>query len=249
MSENQEYKVIDRRTEPETLPAERGPDAMIIMAMQKGYTPELIEKMMQLQERHEATVARKAYHEAMAAFKANPPEIEKDRTVSFGAGKTAYSHASLANVTDKINRALSQQGLSAAWKTAQSDAGVTVECSITHRLGHSESTSLTAMPDTSGSKNSIQAIGSTITYLERYSLLALTGLATHDQDDDGNAASEFITDDQRIEIEKIVVDKGVHVEKFLQYMKVDDTATIPAKDYQKAIAALKKAKGTKDGNT
>lgn len=165
---------------------EATPNAVILTAMQKGYAPELIEKMMSLQERYEAATARKAYHSAMSKFKANPPDIEKDKKVSFGQGKASYSHASLANVTDKINSALSQYGLSAAWQTDQSEKGIKVTCTITHELGHSESTSLTAAADSSGSKNAIQAIGSTISYLERYTILALTGLATRDMDNDGN---------------------------------------------------------------
>ena len=35
-----------------------------------------------------------------------------------------------------------------------------------------------SLPDTSGSKNSIQAISSAVTYLQRYTLLAATGLST-----------------------------------------------------------------------
>jgi hypothetical protein len=53
-------------------------------------------------------------------------------------------------------------------------------------MGHSELTKMTAPSDTSGQKNSIQAIASTITYLQRYTLLAATGLTTKDMpDDDG----------------------------------------------------------------
>ena len=43
-------------------------------------------------------------------------------------------------------------------------------------------------PDNSGSKNSIQAIGSTTTYLQRYTLFSILGLAAG-EDDDGSAAS------------------------------------------------------------
>ena len=186
-------KVTDKRIsvvgdESPSLPAQASPNAVVMMAMQKNYTPELIEKMMALQERYEANEARKAFHDAMSRFKANPPEIGKDKSVAYtvqGKGTTAYNHASLANVTGKINRALSEHGLSAGWTTVQNERGVTVTCTITHKFGHSEGTSLTAAPDTTGSKNAIQAIGSTVSYLERYTILALTGLATHDMDDDG----------------------------------------------------------------
>ena len=57
-------------------------------------------------------------------------------------------------------------------------------------MGHSEETTLKAPPDTSGSKNSIQAIGSTVTYLERYTLLAATGMAAAGMDNDGRFADE-----------------------------------------------------------
>ena len=193
MTETQaEYKVTDKRLgETKEVAVQEGPYAAVMMAMQKGYTPELIEKMMGLQERFEANEARKAYHMAMSLFKHRPPDIGKDKSVSYtvpGKGTTSYKHASLANVTNKINSALSEHGLSAAWKTEQNNGNVTVTCTITHKQGHSENTSLTAAPDTTGSKNSIQAIGSTISYLERYTILALTGLATHDMDDDGKEA-------------------------------------------------------------
>ena len=167
------------------------PAMLMMAALDKGADLDKLEKLMLLQERYEKNEARKSYHEAMGQFKANPPEIGKDKTVSFkaGGGQTSYSHASLANVTGKINRALSKHGLSAGWTTVQSEKGITVTCTVTHKFGHSESTSLTAAPDTSGSKNAIQAIGSTVSYLERYTILALTGLATHDMDDDGKTTN------------------------------------------------------------
>lgn len=223
---------------------EVSPASMLQVAIDKGADLEKLEKMLMLQERWEANEARKAYHAAMAKFKADPPEIEKDRKVSYGQGKTSYSHATLANVTDKISKALSQHGLSAAWKTSQDERGVTVTCTITHQLGHSESTALTAAPDTSGSKNSIQAVGSTITYLSRYTLLSLTGLATHEiMDDDGAGASEKITPDQVSELMELIDSKHVDAAKFLDYMKVSKVDEIHSKHYERALSVLKKAKG------
>ncbi|MNL48938.1 ERF superfamily protein [compost metagenome] len=46
-----------------------------------------------------------------------------------------------------------------------------------------------AMPDNSGKKNAIQQVASTITYLQRYTLLAATGVATKGQDDDARGAN------------------------------------------------------------
>lgn len=147
-----------------------------------------LKELLDVQERWEATQAKKAYVADMADFKANPPEILKDQTVKYKDVK--YSHSSLHNVTTKINTELSKHGLTASWVTSQENGSVKVTCKITHILGHSEETSLAAPPDVTGSKNAIQAIGSTVTYLQRYTLLALTGLATYDQDDDGKGAGD-----------------------------------------------------------
>ncbi len=142
-----------------------------------------LRELLELQERYDANEAKKAYVVAMAAFKADPPKIIKDMHV--GYKQTSYNHASLANVTSCINTALSGHGLTGSWVTSQDNGSVKVTCKITHVLGHSEITCLSAAPDTTGSKNPIQAIGSTVTYLQRYTILALTGLATYEQDDDG----------------------------------------------------------------
>lgn len=143
-------------------------------------------KLIEAAERIDALTAKKAYVGAMAAFKADPPKIVKDKDNKQYGSK----YAGLANVTDTINSKLSEHGLSSSWKTDQKENGwPEVTCVITHAQGHSESTKLSAPPDDSGSKNPIQKIKSTITYLEQITLLALTGLATYDEaDDDGNGA-------------------------------------------------------------
>ncbi len=223
------------------------PAAMIRMAVEGRADLDKLEKLLTLQERYEVNEARKAYHKAMSEFKANPPKIDKDKKVSFATsvGKTSYNHASLANVTEKISVELSKHGLSASWATKQNGA-ILVTCKITHVLGHSEETTLSAAADTSGSKNAIQAIGSTITYLERYTLLALTGLATYDQDDDAKAATiEFIDEKQVSAILDSLADLNLPEKGFLNYMKIDKLENMPKADYQKAMAAIEAKRKTK----
>ena len=64
-----------------------------------------------------------------------------------------------------------------------------------------ESTTLSGPPDTTGSKNDLQSIGSTISYLQRYTLLALTGLATFDMDDDATPGPQPTHDDAAPNVE------------------------------------------------
>jgi hypothetical protein len=66
---------------------------------------------------------------------------------------------------------------------------VIVTCIVSHRDGYSEENSLSAGRDDTGNKNSLQAMGSAITYLQRYALKASLGLAAG-IDDDGRTAGE-----------------------------------------------------------
>jgi len=215
----------------------QSPAALIAAAVSKDTDLDKLEKLLQLQERWEDNEAKKAYHKAMSLFKANPPKIDKDKTVSYG--NTKYNHATLANITDKINSSLSQYGLSSSWNTKQ-NGQICVTCKITHELGHTEETTLSAPADTSGSKNAIQAIGSAITYLQRYTLLALTGLAAHDQDDDGaNAISKGLSEEEENILREWITKADSSEAKVLSYLKIESMKDMTKVDYNKAISALK----------
>lgn len=177
------------------------PMAMLQIAVQQGADLDKLQKLMDLQERWEASEARKAFVSAMSDFKANPPDIVKNKHVSFTTqkGKTEYDHATLDQVSLSIGTALSKHGLSHRWVTDQADGRIKVTCMITHSMGHSESVSLHSAADDSGGKNSIQAIGSAVTYLQRYTLLAATGMAVQDQDDDGKGPDKSILSDAQFQ--------------------------------------------------
>ena len=240
--QSQEFTVVGK-TELVNSPAE-----MIRAAVSSGANLDQLKKLLSLQERYDANEAKKAYNKAMAEFKANPPKIDKDKKVGYSSkagGNVKYSHASLYNVVDKITVELSKHGFSASWKTQQ-NGKIIVTCRITHSLGHSEETSLSADADTSGAKNAIQAIGSTISYLERYTLLAATGLATYDQDNDG-IVEEPKVDENKIKILKdLLASLQVDEAKFLEYMEVEKVEDIPASQYSKAKIALEAKKKGKE---
>ena len=166
------------------------PVQMLGIAVSRGADLEYVKQLMDLKDRWEATEARKAYVTAMAAFKAEPMQILKRKKIDIPGG-AKFSHATLADVCDGVVANLSKYHLSHAWETQQTDNGwIKVTCVITHDAGHSERTTLMAPPDDSGKKNSIQQIASTVTYLERYTLMAACGLAAKDIDNDGNGAKD-----------------------------------------------------------
>ena len=178
-----------------TMPANAvTPADLLRIAVDKGADLDRLEKLMDLQQRYEADQARKAFADDMARFKAKPLQIVKDKTVSYKSkdgGKTEYDHATIGNVVDVIVPALAEFGFSHRWDLEQREGQVIVTCVITHRLGHSQKTTLMAAPDASGGKNGIQSVISAKTYLERHTLLAATGAATRDQLDDDGAQAEM----------------------------------------------------------
>jgi hypothetical protein len=211
------------------------PMQLLVNAQQSGASIEQMQQLMELQERWEAREAKKAYLEAMSLFREKVPTISKTRR-----GHNS-KYAGLAETIEQIKPMLSQCGLSHQWKTRQDGDNITVECSVTHKLGHSEETSLTAGPDKTGNKNSIQAIASTIAYLERYTLYAILGLASREMDDDAQGAANpepLVDDDQLANIDALLTETGADVEKFCAYMKVNSLPEIKAKDYRAAITAL-----------
>lgn len=165
--------------------ADNSPASMMLRALSQGGNLEQVEKMMELQARWEAGEARKAYNVAFSEFKAEAVHIVKNRQVTDGPLK-GKSYAELHSVVDALTPALSRHGLSASWKLTKDDRDwMEVTCYLRHVSGHEESVSMGGPPDAGGAKNQIQARASTKSYLERYTLKAICGVAEGGEDDDG----------------------------------------------------------------
>lgn len=170
-------------------PEQSGTHPLVKAAIDAGpLDPATLRELMALQRDWEAGESEKAYVQAMVAMKQGLPSvINRDKKVEFsnkGGGVTSYTHTSLAAAVEVITPHLCSHGFSASFETSTLDRGhVEVTCVLTHRAGHSRSTSLKGPPETSGTKNSVQAVASTVTLLQRYTLLALLGIATKDHAD------------------------------------------------------------------
>jgi hypothetical protein len=167
---------------------------LIHMAVGQNADIDKLQKLFELQLAWEANQAKKAFVAAMNEFKANPPGILKNKHVHYEvAGKppTDYDHATLDNVCKAATQGLSAHGISHRWVIEQKgDNLIRVTCILTHVAGHSEETTMAAGADETGGKNKIQAIASSVTYLERYTLLAATGLAAANTDNDGRSVEQ-----------------------------------------------------------
>lgn len=163
------------------------PARLLEMAINSNIGIDQLGKLMELHKQWEADQARKAFFEAMSKFQSTAPEIRKTKKVGFetAKGKTEYHYAPLSDITRQIKDACEAVGLTYRWEIKDTTAEIHVTCKITHVAGHTEETTMTASPDVTGSKNPIQARGSAIEYLKRYTLIGALGISTADSDVDG----------------------------------------------------------------
>ena len=121
---------------------------------------------------------------------------------------------------------LHEHGFSLSFRTSTKQ-GVSVEAVLAHSQGHSERTSIDLPSDTSGSKNAVQAVASSVSYGKRYTAGALLNLATGGQDDDGKAAGQKprITEQQAADLQaKIDKVLGKNTKGFYTWLRTTHKA-------------------------
>ncbi|VDS07542.1 ERF superfamily protein [Paracoccus haematequi] len=217
-----------------------------------------LERMLALKRDHDRDNARISFARALAAARSQIPPIMKDATVDFrtkDGKRTHYQHETLAGIAKVIDPILSQFGLSYRFRTDQGNGGVRVTCIIAHADGHSEETSLTCAPDGSGSKNPFQAVGSAVTYLQRYTLKAALGLSAEVDDDAQSAAprrddaptqedhksvqrSNTITADQYRQLQAKADEAGVPLDRIASQYSVEHIEELHPDDFTQIIKRL-----------
>lgn len=215
------------------------PMSMIERAVERGADVAMIEKLMELEDRHNRTLGRRAFDQAIAKAKAEFPPITKNRHVKYenkGGQSTDYRHEDLAEIARAVDPILSRYGLSYRFRTQQTQDGITVTCIVSHEAGFSEETTLRGGADTSGGKNAIQAVGSAVTYLQRYTLKAALGLAAASDDDgagaDKRVGNENISADQWRELTDLIEKAGIAEDVVLKAAKVSALDFLPARSFE-----------------
>jgi len=247
----QSTEIAEQNVTPlQPVPVPDGVSPIVAMVASGQYTPEILKQMLEVQKDHEQNEARKAYAAALSEFRKLAPTINKDRAVSFG--NTNYQHASLGNTMDTVNPILGQCGLNLSWDTKQDAETITVTAILTHQMGHSETVALFAPPDSSGQKNTIQQIKSTITYLQRTTGFAILGLA-ESFDDDGHTAYsqappvDMIDDTDMLDFQAVCEEVDKDFTRWVKWIaskypgSTEELLAMPKDDKAKAIAQLKKA--------
>lgn len=180
--------------QPVAAQMETKPDAfMVLVEKIQHLPPEAMGKVLDNYERFLAIQAKQAYDVALFELKRHIPPILKTKLAKIESQKGNYSYRYPdldKDVCDKLDPVLDAHGFGYRWKTRPSDQGVVMVCVLYHIQGHQEETDMPPAPaDNSGGKNACQAVGSTLSYMQRYSLLMALGIAPKNVDDDGRASA------------------------------------------------------------
>lgn len=161
-----------------------------------------LERLMAMHERMQARDAQAEFNAAMAAMQSDIPSIaERGAIVVNGQKRSDY--ATFEDINDVIKPIMQAHGFAITFKVQNIAAGLSVTGILMHRAGHREETTMLLPLDASGSKNAVQAVGSSTSYGKRYVMSALLNLTTRGEDDDGYAAvpAAKITDIQVRQLE------------------------------------------------
>jgi hypothetical protein len=201
-----------------------------------------LESLINMYDRIAAQKAKASFISALADMQPKLPKITKKGTTG-GPGKQKY--ALWEDINQEITPTLSEYGFALTFRLDPiPDGGLSVTGVLSHRDGHSTENAVPLPFDTSGVKNPVQSVGSTISYGKRYAAILILNITTCGEDDDGSGAGAGattsgkqtkITVKQTEEIQNLIDETDTNIESFCKYMNVDAVANMTAADYERAI--------------
>lgn len=228
--------------------------AVIRAASDPAVDVDKMERLMAMAERLEARNARTAYYAEMALMKPELPVINRRGRIEIRAKDNkgertgdliqSTGYAYWEDIDEKITPILASHGFSLTFRPGVAQDGkITVTGILTHRGGHSEEATITLPHDSSGSKNPVQAVGSSTSYGKRYAATMLLNIRTKGEDDDGAGTDpdKTIDESQMAEIQGMMDQANADPEKFCKFMGIDALKHMRVIDLGKAREALNHA--------
>ncbi len=125
----------------------------------------------------------KAFLLSFLALQSELPEFK--RTEKVVRNGRSYSYAPLPEIRRILQPYLTKHGFVVSWDSREVGDKIEYTCILTHIEGHSRKASILLDKDkTIADLNNIQAVGSSTTYAQRYTLIMVLGLTSVDNDDD-----------------------------------------------------------------
>jgi hypothetical protein len=172
-------------------PAQNDASAIIQVIERAAMNPDVdidkMERLLQMQERIYSRNAEMEFNAAMSAMQDEMPSIAERGRSHNG------NYATFEDINDVAKPIMKRHGFSVSFRVKNIQGGIEVTGVLMHKAGHREETTMTLPFDDSGKKNSVQQIGSSVTYGKRYVMSAMLNITTRGMDDDGNSAAPVKT--------------------------------------------------------
>jgi hypothetical protein len=182
------------------------------------------EKMADLMLKLKAVDAREAYFAAKAALQAELPRVEATKSIPNKDGTVRSRYAPYDEIMAAIRPFLVRHGFSVSFDARLESDGrrLTAICIVSHVGGHSERNEFAVRTSAPPGCSDAQADGSTMSYAQRYALLAAFGIAVA-KDTDARIEGGSVTPEVAEELEAAVAETGSNRELFLKFAGVDVT--------------------------
>jgi len=234
------------------LVVERGPPPSIMdiigrAANDPTFDVNKFERLLEMHERIMSKEAKAAYMGAMVKMKPLLPVIDRKGriTITDKADRSkiiqSTPYALWEDIDEKITPILNQHGFALTFRSGVAQDGkITVTGVLGHQGGHSEETTITLPHDSSGSKNAVQAVGSSTSYGKRYTATLLLNIRTKGDDDDGveGGKAGLISEEQAQTLRDMLERSKSDVPKFCTHMGVIAVPYIKAKDFERAVITI-----------
>lgn len=230
-------------TKPTDTPVAEYGDSILAIIAKAASDPNVdidkMDRLLQMQERVQDRQAAADFADAMAKMQPELPVITANSEIKHN-GKLIAKYATWDHIYSAIKPILSDYGFALVFRNTSTDTKETTTA-VLMRGGHEETNSVTLDRDTGGAKNSVQAVGSSRTYGQRYSACPLIGITIQGDDDDGHAAGAAhpISVAQYNELGKRMRDLEVNEPVFFKVLQHSGTLEeLPASKFARAMAQL-----------
>ena len=250
------------------------PDPYLAMIERAAKDPavdiEKFERLMAMKKDVEAERASLAFAEAFIELQQDLPVIDRNgRIVVFSKalreraekeGPQVYEgqapqqktpYVQFDDILEAIRAPLHKHGFSLRFEYTTQVVGesyrIITTAVLRHRQGHEEKASTPPLQhDSTGSKNPTQAIGSSLTYGQRYALRAVVPIVSHapqDADDDGRAAGSALIDgDQLVQVQQLLKETESDLTIFFETLGATGFSDLTVAQWKRGVALLNEKK-------
>lgn len=229
-------------------PGSRTGDIVAVIEKAMYSTDVDVAKMGQIIDLYERIMTRDAaaqFAAALPGLQAELPIIEKKGVATRTSSRTgsdagSYKYPKWEDINRAIKPVLAKHGFSLDFNVENADGTVTVTGILRHAAGHEKTAQLSLPYDSTGSKNTVQSIGSSTQYGKRYTAMAVLNLSSYvDEDDDGEAGGlQTIDMDQYTELRARLEAVGVDEDRFCKRYRIDDLDQLPTSKFRLAMTEL-----------